>query len=640
MSGGVIEYSLITDYDTHLFREGRHYRIYEKLGAHPLIVDGTSGTYFAVWAPNAAEVYVVGDFNGWRPGAHKLISRRDGSGVWEGFIEGVGVGARYKYYLVSRVADYRVFKGDPYAYLWEAPPGTASVVWDLRREWRDDEWLRTRGRRNSYDAPISIYEVHLGSWMRVPEEGNRFLTYRELAERLCDYVSYMGFTHVEFLPVMEHPFYGSWGYQVVGYYAPTSRYGKPQDFMYLVERLHACGVSVIVDWVPSHFATDEHGLGLFDGTHLYEYEDWRKRIHPDWGSYIFDYGKGEVRSFLVSNALFWIEKYHVDGLRVDAVASMLYLDYSRKLGEWVPNIYGGNENLEAIEFLKEFNEAVHRNYPGVLTIAEESSAWPKVSRHVREGGLGFDMKWNMGWMHDTLSYMSKDPIHRKHHHDILTFNVWYVFYENFINPLSHDEVVHGKKSLISRMPGDDWQKFANLRLLYGYMYVHPGKKTLFMGNEIAQWDEWSHERSVDWHLLKYHEHRGLQAWMRDLNTTYRMEPALHELDFRPEGFEWIDFSDRDQSIVSFLRKSSGGEVILAILNFTPVMRTNYRVGVPYEGFWEELLNSDLSAYGGMGVNNAPGVTSEETPYHGRPHSVVLTLPPLAVLLLKHRRLGQ
>lgn len=638
MSKGVIEYSLITDYDTYLFREGRHYRIHEKLGAHPLIVDGASGTYFAVWAPNAAEVHVVGDFNGWRPNAHKLISRRDGSGVWEGFIEGVGVGARYKYYVVSRATEYRVFKSDPYAYLLEAPPGTASIVWDLRREWRDDEWLRARGRRNSYDAPISIYEVHLGSWMRMPEEGNRFLTYRELAERLCDYVSYMGFTHVEFLPVMEHPFYGSWGYQIVGYYAPTSRYGKPQDFMYLVERLHTCGVGVIIDWVPSHFATDEHGLAFFDGTHLYEYEDWRKRVHPDWGSYVFDYGKGEVRSFLVSNALFWVEKYHVDGLRVDAVASMLYLDYSRKPGEWVPNIYGGKENLEAVEFIKEFNEAVHKHYPGVLTIAEESSAWPKVSRPVGEGGLGFDMKWNMGWMHDTLYYMSKDPVHRKYHHDILTFNVWYVFYENFINPLSHDEVVHGKKSLISRMPGDDWQKFANLRLLYGYMYAHPGKKMLFMSGEIAQWDEWSHERSVDWHLLKYHEHRGLQAWMRDLNMTYRREPALHELDFRPEGFEWIDFSDRDQSVVSFLRKSSGGEVILAILNFTPVVRTNYRVGVPDEGFWEELLNSDLNIYGGTGVSNAPGIASEKIPYHGRPYSVILALPPLAMLFLKHRRL--
>ncbi len=636
MSDGVVEYSLITDYDVYLFKEGKHYRIYEKLGAHPLVVDGVSGVYFAVWAPNAAEVHVVGDFNDWKPGTHKLIPRKDSSGIWEGFVGGARVGDRYKYYIVSRFGNYRAFKGDPYAFLWEVPPKTASVVWDLSYEWRDDEWLRVRLLRNSYEAPVSVYEVHLGSWMRVPEEGNRFLTYRELAVKLCDYVSYMGFTHVEFLPVMEHPFYGSWGYQVVGYYAPTSRYGKPQDFMYLVERLHECGIGVIVDWVPSHFATDEHGLAFYDGTHLYEYEDWRKRVHPDWGSYIFDYGKGEVKSFLISNALFWIEKYHVDGLRVDAVASMLYLDYSRKPGEWVPNVYGGRENLEAIEFIKEFNEAIHKYYPGVLTIAEESSAWPKVSRPVSEGGLGFDMKWNMGWMHDTLYYMSKDPIYRKYHHDILTFNVWYVFYENFVNSLSHDEVVHGKKSLINKMPGDDWQKFANLRLLYGYMYAHPGKKLLFMGNEIAQWDEWSHERSIDWHILKYPEHTGLQTWVRDLNNTYRREPALHELDFKPEGFEWVDFRDRDQSVISFLRKSSGGDVILVVLNFTPVVRSGYRIGVPEGGFWEEILNSDSRVYGGSGVSNAPGVRAEDIPYHERPYSIVLTLPPLAALFLKYR----
>ncbi len=636
MSDGVVEYSLITDYDVYLFKEGKHYRIYEKLGAHPLVVDGVSGVYFAVWAPNAAEVHVVGDFNDWKPGTHKLIPRKDSSGIWEGFVGGARVGDRYKYYIVSKFGNYRAFKGDPYAFLWEVPPKTASVVWDLSYEWRDDEWLRVRVLRNSYEAPVSIYEVHLGSWMRVPEEGNRFLTYRELAVKLCDYVSYMGFTHVEFLPVMEHPFYGSWGYQVVGYYAPTSRYGKPQDFMYLVERLHECGIGVIVDWVPSHFATDEHGLAFYDGTHLYEYEDWRKRVHPDWGSYIFDYSKGEVKSFLISNALFWIEKYHVDGLRVDAVASMLYLDYSRKPGEWVPNVYGGRENLEAIEFIKEFNEAIHKYYPGVLTIAEESSAWPKVSRPVSEGGLGFDMKWNMGWMHDTLYYMSKDPIYRKYHHDILTFNVWYVFYENFVNSLSHDEVVHGKKSLINKMPGDDWQKFANLRLLYGYMYAHPGKKLLFMGDEIAQWDEWSHERSIDWHILKYPEHAGLQTWVRDLNNAYRREPALHELDFKPEGFEWVDFRDRDQSVISFLRKSSRGDVILVVLNFTPVVRGGYRVGVPKEGFWEEILNSDSRVYGGSGIGNAPGVKTEKIPYHERPHSIVLTLPPLAALFLKYR----
>ncbi|MEM4485960.1 MAG: 1,4-alpha-glucan branching protein GlgB [Zestosphaera sp.] len=636
MSGDVLEYSLITEHDVTLFREGTHFKIYEKLGAHPLVIDGASGAYFAVWAPNATEVYVVGDFNEWRPNSHRLIPRKDGSGIWEGFIKGVRIGSRYKYYVVSRNGEYRVFKGDPYAYLWEKPPKTASVIWDLSYEWRDDEWLRSRKARNSYEAPVSIYEVHLGSWRRRPDEGNRFLSYRELADELCEYLVDMSYTHVEFLPVMEHPFYGSWGYQVTGYYAPTSRYGKPQDFMYLVDKLHRHGIGVVLDWVPSHFATDEHGLVFFDGTCLYEYEDWRKRSHPDWGSHVFDYSKGEVRSFLISNALFWIEKYHVDGLRMDAVASMLYLDYSRKPGEWTPNPLGGRENLEAVDFVRTFNKVVHRYCPGVLTIAEESSAWPKVSRPVENGGLGFDMKWNMGWMHDTLYYMSKDPIYRKYHHDILTFNVWYVFYENFINPLSHDEVVHGKKSLVRKMPGDDWQKFANLRLLYGYMYAHPGKKMLFMGNEIAQWDEWDHERGVDWHLLKHPEHRGVQAWVRDLNLVYVRESALHELDFSHEGFEWVDFRDREQSVIAFLRKGSSGDLMLVVLNFTPVVRSSYRVGVPRSGFWEELLNSDLRTYGGSGVSNAPGVMSENIPYHERPYSLVLTLPPLAAVFLKHR----
>jgi len=627
--------SRLTDYDVYLFREGKHFRLYEKLGAHPMEVDGTAGTLFAVWAPNAERVSVIGDFNGWAPEAHPLAPRWDGSGIWEGFIPGVGHGSLYKYHIVSRYGGYSVDKGDPLAFFWETPPGTASIVWDLRYDWRDEAWLRTRHRANARESPMTIYEVHLGSWRRVPEEGHRPLTYREMAEALTQYVKEMGFTHVEFLPVMEHPFYGSWGYQTVGYFAPTSRYGTPQDFMFLVDTLHQQGVGVLLDWVPSHFPGDAHGLAFFDGTHLYEHADPRKGFHPHWNSYIFNYGRLEVRSFLISSALFWLDVYHADGLRVDAVASMLYLDYGRPEGAWVPNEYGGKENLEAIAFLRCLNEEVYRSFPDVQTIAEESTAWPMVSRPTYVGGLGFGLKWNMGWMHDTLTYFSKDPIFRKYHHDQLTFSIWYAFSENFVLPLSHDEVVHGKGSLLAKLPGDDWQKFANLRALLGYMYGHPGKKLLFMGNEFGPWREWNHDESLDWHLLADARHRGLQQWVRDLNALYRREPALHEGDCDPAGFEWVDFHDWEQSVISFLRKAlSSDDVVLVVCNFTPVPRFDYRVGVPRPGYWRELLNSDASVYGGAGYGNLGGVEAVPIPFHGRPYSVSLTLPPLGVLFLK------
>jgi 1,4-alpha-glucan branching enzyme len=627
--------SRLTDYDVYLFREGKHFRLYEKLGAHPMEVDGTAGTLFAVWAPNAERVSVIGDFNGWDPEAHPLAPRWDGSGIWEGFIPGVVHGSLYKYHIVSRYGGYSVDKGDPLAFFWETPPGTASIVWDLRYDWRDEAWLRTRHRANARESPMAIYEVHLGSWRRVPEEGHRPLTYREMAEALTQYVKEMGFTHVEFLPVMEHPFYGSWGYQTIGYFAPTSRYGTPQDFMFLVDTLHQQGVGVLLDWVPSHFPGDAHGLAFFDGTHLYEHADPRKGFHPHWNSYIFNYGRLEVRSFLISSALFWLDVYHADGLRVDAVASMLYLDYGRPEGAWVPNEYGGKENLEAIAFLRCLNEEVYRSFPDVQTIAEESTAWPMVSRPTYVGGLGFGLKWNMGWMHDTLTYFSKDPIFRKYHHDQLTFSIWYAFSENFVLPLSHDEVVHGKGSLLAKLPGDDWQKFANLRALLGYMYGHPGKKLLFMGNEFGPWREWNHDESLDWHLLADARHRGLQQWVRDLNALYRREPALHEGDCDPAGFEWVDFHDWEQSVISFLRKAlSSDDVVLVVCNFTPVPRFDYRVGVPRPGYWRELLNSDASVYGGAGYGNLGGVEAVPIPFHGRPYSVSLTLPPLGVLFLK------
>ncbi len=627
--------SLLTADDLYLFNEGNHFRLYDKLGAHVVEHDGQTGTYFAVWAPDAEKVFVMGDFNGWEKTSHPLVPRAQ-SGLWEGFLPGVGHGAVYKYYLESRLNNYRVDKADAFGFHFEGPPRTASVVWDLAYQWNDQEWLRGRRRHNALDAPISIYEIHLGSWRRVPEEGNRFLTYRETAPLLAEYMLKMGFTHVEFLPITEHPFYGSWGYQTTGYFAPTSRYGTPQDFMYLVDYLHQHNIGVILDWVPSHFPADEHGLGFFDGSHLFEHADPRKGYHPDWHSFIFNYGRNEVRNFLISSALFWLDKYHVDGLRLDAVASMLYLDYSRKPGEWIPNQYGGNENLEAIAFLKKFNEVVYQNYPDVQTVAEESTAWPLVSRPLYLGGLGFGFKWDMGWMHDTLEYFSRDPLFRKYAHNFLTFRILYAFQENFILPLSHDEVVFGKGSLLRKMPGDDWQKFANLRLLFGYMFSQPGKKLLFMGGEFGQWDEWYHEKSLDWHLTQLPAHIGVQRWVEDLNQFYRREPALYEKDFSAEGFAWVDFHDIDHSIIAYLRRGrEPEETILVVVNFTPVLHQNYRVGVPVSGFWREILNSDAPDYGGSGQGNLGGVEAFPIPAHGHYFSLNLTLPPLGIVFFKH-----
>jgi 1,4-alpha-glucan branching enzyme len=625
---------LLTEQDLYLFNEGTHYRLYDKLGAHPRHGEGSEGTAFAVWAPNARQVSVMGDFNGWNKKGHPL-EPRGGSGVWEGFVPGVGPGAVYKYHVVSRHHHYQVDKADPFAFRAEMPPRTGSVVWDLGYSWHDQEWMGDRAHRQTLHDPMAIYEVHLGSWRRVPEQGNRFLSYRELAGVLPDYLSEMGFTHVELMPIMEHPFYGSWGYQVTGYFAPTSRYGTPQDLMHLIDTLHQHGIGVILDWVPSHFPGDEHGLAYFDGTHLYEHADTRLGYHPDWGSYIFNYGRHEVAAFLVSNALFWLERYHADALRVDAVASMLYLDYSRKAGEWLPNVHGGRENLEAIAFLRRFNEEAFRAHPDVQTIAEESTAWPMVSRPTYIGGLGFGLKWDMGWMHDTLQYLSNDPVHRKFHHNKLTFRMLYAWNESFVLSLSHDEVVHGKGSLLGKMPGDDWQKRANLRLLLGGMYAQPGKKLLFMGAELGQEREWDHDGSLDWDLLEDPRHAGIRAWVADLNRLYTAEPALHELDTDPGGFEWVDCSDAEQSVISFLRKASSGEgTVLVVCNFTPVARRAYRVGVPSAGRWRELLNSDAEVYGGSGQGNAGGVWASTAPAQDRPFSVDLTLPPLAMVFLK------
>jgi 1,4-alpha-glucan branching enzyme len=624
----------LTEQDLYLFNQGRDYRAYEKLGAHLTSMGDQWGASFSVWAPNAAEVSVIGSFNGWGPGAHPLRVREN-SGIWEGFIPGVSKGSVYKFHIVSRHNGYVVDKADPFGLFHEQPPRTASVVWDLDYQWADDGWMQNREGRNSLHAPISIYEVHLGSWMRVPEEHNRPLNYREMATRLADYAQRMHFTHVELLPVMEHPFYGSWGYQTTGYFAPTARYGTPQDFMYLVDLLHQRGIAVILDWVPSHFPTDEHGLAYFDGTHLFEHSDARQGFHPDWKTLIFNYGRDEVRSFLLSSAMFWLDKYHVDGLRVDAVASMLYLDYSRKEGEWLPNKYGGRENLEAIDFLRQFNIGVYKEYPGIQTFAEESTSWPMVSRPIYLGGLGFGLKWDMGWMHDTLEYFAHDPIHRKFHHNQLTFRMLYSFTENFVLPLSHDEVVHGKGSLIGKMPGDEWQKFANLRLLFAYMYAQPGKKLLFMGDEFGQVREWAHDTSLEWDVLQYPVHRGLQSWVEQLNRIYAQEPALHDFDADPKGFEWIDCNDNAASTISLLRKSrSPSQNIVVVCNFTPIPRVDYRLGVPSGGYWRELLNSDAKEYAGSGIGNAGGVMAEEKPAHGRPFSLNLTLPPLGALFLK------
>jgi len=634
------EVTLLTDNDLYLFNEGSHYGLYQKLGSHPLAVNNQEGTYFAVWAPDAEQVSVIGDFNGWNAKSHPLKPRGQ-SGIWEGFIPGVGKGALYKYHIISRYRGRKLEKADPFGVHHETPPRTASVVWDLDYHWGDQAWMAERHKRNALNSPISVYEVHLGSWRRDPEQKARFLTYREMAPQLAEYARQMGFTHVELLPVMEHPFFGSWGYQTTGYFAPTSRYGTPQDFMYLIDYLHQRGIGVILDWVPSHFPTDAHGLGLFDGTHLYEHADPRTGFHPDWSSYIFNYGRNEVLSFLISCALFWLDKYHVDGLRTDAVASMLYLDYSRKKGQWIPNEYGGRENIEAIRFLRRLNEEVYRNYSDVQTIAEESTAWPMVSRPTYVGGLGFGLKWDMGWMHDTLEYISKDPIYRKYHHNELTFRMIYAFSENFMLPLSHDEVVHGKGSLLGKMPGDDWRKFANLRLLLGYMYAQSGKKLLFMGGELGQWREWHHDESLDWQLLQYDRHIALQKWVADLNRVYQGEPALHELDCDREGFEWIDGSDFGHSVISFLRKAkSTDDIILVVCNFTPTTHIKYKVGVPRNGTWSELLNSDASEYWGSGQGNLGAVKAESNPFHGRSYSLSLTLPPLALIFLKNKRRGK
>ena len=626
--------SLLTEGDLHLFNEGTHYRMYEKMGAHLFFSGGEQGTCFAAWAPNARQVSVIGNFNHWTPGAHRL-SPRGSSGIWEGFIPGAGKGSLYKFHIVSQHHGHIGDKADPFGFWHEKPPRTASVVWDLDYQWSDADWMARRRDKNSLHAPVSIYEVHLGSWMRVPEEHNRPLTYREIAPRLAEYIGHMGFTHVELLPVMEHPFYGSWGYQTTGYFAPTARYGTPQDFMYLVDYLHQHGIGVILDWVPSHFPSDGHGLAYFDGTHLFEHADSRKGFHPDWKTHIFNYGRNEVRSFLSSSGMFWLDRYHADGLRVDAVASMLYLDYSRKQGEWIPNQFGGHENLEAIDFLRHFNMEAYQEHPDIQTVAEESTAWPMVSRPVYLGGLGFGMKWDMGWMHDTLSYFSHDPIHRKFHHNLLTFRTLYGFTENFVLPLSHDEVVHGKGSLIGKMHGDEWQRFANLRVLYGYMFAQPGKKLLFMGGEFGQVREWAHDTSLEWHVLQYPVHRGMQAWMEQLNRVYREQPALHELDNDSAGFEWVDCNDANSSAISLLRKGKNlRETVLIVCNFTPLPREEYSVGVPFGGYWRELLNSDSRDYGGTNLGNGGGCMAEAKPVHGRPFSLKLILPPLAVLFFK------
>jgi 1,4-alpha-glucan branching enzyme len=628
--------TLLTADDLYMFNEGTHYRLYRKLGSHLRRVGAVRGAHFAVWAPNAEYVSVVGEFNGWDR-ASAPLSQQGCSGIWEGFVPGVTKGMLYKYHIRSRYNRYQVDKADPFANATEMPPGTASVVWDLSYAWNDSEWMAARGERQSFRSPLSIYEVHLGSWRRKAGEPGRSMSYRELANQLTKYVKKMGFTHVEFLPVMEHPFYGSWGYQTTSYFAPTRRFGEPQDFMWLVDCLHRNGIGVILDWVPSHFPMDEHGLAYFDGTHLYEHSDPRQGVHRDWNTFIFNYGRNEVRSFLISSALFWLDKYHADGLRVDAVASMLYLDYSRKPGEWIPNKYGGRENLDAIDFLRTMNERVYKNYPDVQTIAEESTAWPMVSRPTYLGGLGFGFKWDMGWMHDTLDYMGKDSVFRRYHHDQLTFRNIYAFTENFILPLSHDEVVHGKRSLLSKMPGDDWRKFANLRLLLAYLFAQPGKKLLFMGGEFGERAEWGHEQSLDWRLLQYAPHQGLQRLVMDLNRLYRSEPALHKMDNQPEGFEWIDCHDADTSLLIFLRKAAEPEsrTILVACNFTPVPRHGCRVGAPHAGFWREVLNSDATDYGGSGQGNLGGRETAPVSAHGRPQSLLLTVPPLAAVFFRH-----
>ena len=626
--------SRFTDFDIHLFRQGKHYKLYEKLGSHVMEVNGVVGTYFAVWAPNATYMSVIGNFNGWNHSSQPLAARWDSSGIWEGWVPNVGVGEVYKYYIVSQNGQH-LEKSDPFALWCEVAPRTASIVWDTWYEWNDAEWMKIRKEKNKLNAPTSVYEVHLGSWQRDPSDPERHLTYKEIGESLVPYVKEMGFTHVELMPIMEHPYAPSWGYQITGYFSCSSRMGTPQELMYLIDQLHQAGIGVYMDWVPSHFPGDAHGLFRFDGTSLYEHEDPRKGYHPDWKSYIFNYGRNEVRSFLISNAIFWLDRYHTDGLRVDAVASMLYLDYSRKHGEWIPNEFGGRENLEAISLLREMNVAVYTEFPDVQTIAEESTAFPGVSRPVFVGGLGFGMKWMMGWMNDTLKYFEKDPAFRKWHQDQLTFSLVYAFSENFMLPFSHDEVVYGKKSLINKMPGDEWQKFANLRLMFTYMFTHPGTKLMFMGAEFGQTSEWNFQQSLDWHLLEHAPHKGIRECVIALNKLYKEEPALFDYSFSHDGFEWIDTQDRENSVLVYARKSLDPErnVIIA-LNLTPIPRKSYRVGVISEGNWQEIFNSDAAQFGGSGIINYEPVTAESHQWHGKAHSVILDLPPLGAVVLR------
>lgn len=627
--------SLITDDHIYHFKAGTHSRTFEILGSHVTELEGVEGTFFAVWAPNAKLISVIGDFNEWDRGAHKMKMRDDGSGIWECFIEGVEEGTVYKYYLASKQMGFAEEKSDPYAFFWEKPPRSATRTWRLDYEWNDKTWMDERKEKNTIHAPVSVYELHVGSWKRIPGEDNRPLNYRELADELVPYLEETGFTHVELLPITEHPYHGSWGYQTIGYFAPTSRFGTPQDFMYFVDKLHQHGFGVILDWVPSHFAVDMHGLGFFDGTNLYEHADPRQGFHPEWGSAIFNLGRNEVVNFLISSAVLWMEKYHIDGIRVDAVASMLYLNYARKEGEWIPNKYGGNENLESIDFLRKLNETLYSQFPGIMMIAEESTAWPMVTKPPYMGGLGFGFKWNMGWMHDTLAYIRRDPIYRKYHQDQITFSIWYAFHENFMLSLSHDEVVHMKGSLIYKMPGDYWQKFANMRLLYGYMFAHPGKKLLFMGCEFGQFAEWAYERSLDWHLLDYPKHAELLRLVGDLNRLYKSEPALWANDFEEKGFQWVDVSDHENSVLAFLRKGDYSvDTILVVCNFTPEVRHGYRVGVPYPGYWREIFNTDGHFYGGSNVGNNGGLHAEEWAVQEMPYSLNITLPPLAVLFFK------
>lgn len=628
--------STLSDLDIYLFKEGNHTKLYEKFGAHNMVHKSVEGVHFTVWAPNAKSVSVRGDFNDYAIDAHPLKLRDDDSGLWEGFIEGVAQSLTYKYHIVSKINEIIHDKSDPFAFFAEKPPKSASRIWSLDGyAWQDEKWMQSRHAVNAYDAPVSVYEMHLGSWKRKVEEENRYLTYRELAVELLTYLQQMNYTHVEFMPLTEYPYFGSWGYQVTGYFSATSRFGEPEDLMYLIDILHENGIGVIMDWVPSHFAVDMHGLVNFDGTALYEHADPQKGFHPEWGSFIFNYGRNEVKSFLISSAMFWLDKYHIDGIRVDAVASMLYLNYAREEGEWTPNVNGGNENLEAVAFLRKLNESVYAQFPDIMMIAEESTAWPMVTRPTSIGGLGFGFKWNMGWMHDMLDYMEQDPIYRRYHQNQVTFSLMYAFSENFVLPFSHDEVVHLKRSMLDKMPGDLWQKYANLRALYGYMYGHPGKKLLFMGGEFGQWSEWSEARSLDWHLLEWQDHRQLQRYVKELNHLYLSDPALSQIDDSWEGFQWIDISDADQSIVSFIRRAKDpADQVVIVCNFTPVPRMGYRVGMPVEGGYREIMNSDWPQYGGSGVGNDGPIIAEPTPWQSCDYSVPLNLPPLGVIYLK------